>query len=71
MHVGGWLPSVPCWERSSIEHSQAHCEEEANGKGVGKMTIKIHRMRITEKLGLVSVVELMRRLHQLGIAPAG
>jgi FixJ family two-component response regulator len=38
--------------------------------GVGEMTIKIHRMRITEKMGLVSVAELVRAAQQLGIAPA-
>jgi FixJ family two-component response regulator len=38
---------------------------------VGEMTIKIHRMRITEKMGLVSVAELVRAAQQLGIAPAG
>jgi len=38
--------------------------------GVGEMTIKIHRMRITEKMGLVSVAELVRAAQRLGIAPA-
>jgi FixJ family two-component response regulator len=38
--------------------------------GVGEMTIKIHRMRITEKMGLASVAELVRAAQQLGIAPA-
>jgi FixJ family two-component response regulator len=38
--------------------------------GVSEMTIKIHRMRITEKTGLVSVAELVRATQQLGIAPA-
>jgi FixJ family two-component response regulator len=38
--------------------------------GVSEMTIKIHRMRITEKMGLVSVAELVRAAQQLGIAPA-
>jgi two-component system response regulator FixJ len=34
--------------------------------GVGEMTIMIHRMRIIEEMGLVSMAELVR-----GIAPAG
>jgi FixJ family two-component response regulator len=38
--------------------------------GVGEMTIKIHRMRITEKMGLASVAELVRAAQQLGIEPA-
>jgi FixJ family two-component response regulator len=38
--------------------------------GVGEMTIKIHRMRITEKMGLASVAELLCAAQQLGIEPA-
>jgi FixJ family two-component response regulator len=38
--------------------------------GVGEMTIKIHRMRITEKMGLASVAELVCAAQQLGIEPA-
>jgi FixJ family two-component response regulator len=38
--------------------------------GVGETTIKIHRMRITEKMGLISVAELVRAAQQLGIVPA-
>lgn len=39
--------------------------------GVAEQTIKVHRMRITEKLGLVSVAELVRAAHSLGIVKAG
>lgn len=38
--------------------------------GTVEQTIKVHRMRITEKMGLASVAELVRAAERLGIAPA-
>ena len=37
--------------------------------GIGEQTVKIHRMRMMEKLGLQSVVELVRAAERLGVAP--
>lgn len=37
--------------------------------GTGEQTIKVHRMRITEKLGRPSVAELVRAAERLGIEP--
>jgi FixJ family two-component response regulator len=39
--------------------------------GTSEQTIKVHRMRITEKLGEPSVAGLVRLADSLGIAPAG
>jgi FixJ family two-component response regulator len=38
--------------------------------GTTEQTIKVHRGRVMEKLGVVSVVELVRVAQQLGITPA-
>ncbi|MHB1308170.1 MAG: response regulator transcription factor [Limisphaerales bacterium] len=38
--------------------------------GTGEQTIKVHRMRITEKMGLPSVAELVRAAERLGVKPA-
>lgn len=38
--------------------------------GTVEQTIKVHRMRITEKMGLASVAELVRAAARLGIVPA-
>ena len=38
--------------------------------GTGEQTIKVHRMRITEKMGMPSVAELVRAAARLGIDPA-
>lgn len=38
--------------------------------GTGEQTIKVHRMRITEKLGVSSVAELVRAAGRMGIEPA-
>lgn len=38
--------------------------------GTSEQTIKVHRMRITEKLGVPSVAELVRITTRLGIEPA-
>ena len=38
--------------------------------GVGEQTVKVHRMRITEKLGLTSVAEIVRGAERLGVQPA-
>ena len=37
--------------------------------GIGEQTVKIHRMRMMEKLGLHSVVELVRAAERLGVEP--
>jgi FixJ family two-component response regulator len=38
--------------------------------GTGEQTIKVHRMRVTEKLGMASVAELVRAASRLQIEPA-
>ncbi len=38
--------------------------------GTSEQTIKIHRMRLTAKLGLTSVAELVRAMERLGVEPA-
>jgi FixJ family two-component response regulator len=38
--------------------------------GTSEQTIKVHRMRITEKLGVPSVAEIVRIATRLGIGPA-
>jgi FixJ family two-component response regulator len=38
--------------------------------GISEQTVKIHRMRITEKTGLPSVAELVRAADQLRLEPA-
>jgi len=38
--------------------------------GISEQTVKVHRMRITEKTGLISVAELVRTAERLSIAPA-
>lgn len=38
--------------------------------GTGEQTIKVHRMRLTAKMGLPSVAELVRAAQQLGLDPA-
>jgi len=38
--------------------------------GTGEQTIKVHRMRVTEKMGMNSVAELVRAATRLQIAPA-
>lgn len=38
--------------------------------GTGEQTIKVHRMRLTAKMGLPSVAELVRAAQQLGVDPA-
>jgi FixJ family two-component response regulator len=43
----------------------------AAGLGTSEQTIKVHRMRITEKLGEPSVAGLVRLADSLGIPPAG
>lgn len=37
--------------------------------GISEQTVKIHRMKITEKMGLPSVAELVRAAHQLHLEP--
>jgi FixJ family two-component response regulator len=39
--------------------------------GISEQTVKIHRMRITEKTGLPSVAELVRAADRLQLDPAG
>jgi FixJ family two-component response regulator len=39
--------------------------------GTGEQTIKVHRMRITEKLGWPSVAEWVRAAERLGVKPPG
>lgn len=39
--------------------------------GTGEQNIKIHRMRMMEKMGLESVAELVRVAERLGVEPAG
>lgn len=38
--------------------------------GISEQTVKVHRMRLTEKLGVPSVAELVRLADRLGIKPA-
>ena len=38
--------------------------------GIAEETVKIHRGRVTQKLGIVSVAELVRLCEKAGIAPA-
>lgn len=42
----------------------------AAGLGTSEQTIKVHRMRITEKLGVSSVAELVRAAGRMGVEPA-
>ena len=39
--------------------------------GTGEQNIKIHRMRMMEKMGVASVAELVRVAERLGVEPAG
>ncbi len=39
--------------------------------GTGEQNIKIHRMRMMEKMGVESVAELVRLAERLGVEPAG
>lgn len=41
----------------------------ASALGTGEQNIKVHRMRITAKMGLPSVAELVRAAERLGIKP--
>ncbi len=43
----------------------------AAGLGTGEQNIKIHRMRMMEKMGVASVAELVRVAERLGVEPAG
>ncbi len=43
----------------------------AHDLGICEQTVKIHRMRITEKTGLPSVAELVRAADRAGVQPAG
>jgi len=38
--------------------------------GTGEQTIKVHRMRVTEKMGMASVAELVRAASRLNLPPA-
>jgi FixJ family two-component response regulator len=42
----------------------------ASDLGTSEQTIKVHRARVMEKLGVVSVADLVRIAQQLGVAPA-
>lgn len=42
----------------------------AGDLGISEQTVKIHRMRLTEKTRLLSVAELVRAADQIGIEPA-
>jgi FixJ family two-component response regulator len=39
--------------------------------GTSEQTIKVHRMHITEKMGIASVAELVHATARLGVLPAG
>jgi FixJ family two-component response regulator len=39
--------------------------------GIAEQTVKLHRMRVTEKMGVVSVAELVRLCGAAGFEPAG
>jgi FixJ family two-component response regulator len=39
--------------------------------GTGEQTIKIHRMRMMEKMGVDSVAELVRVAERVGVDPSG
>ncbi|MFN3152474.1 response regulator transcription factor [Bremerella sp.] len=42
----------------------------ASSLGISEQTVKVHRMRITEKMGVSSVAELVRAAERLGVSPA-
>lgn len=42
----------------------------ASRLGISEQTVKVHRMRITEKMGVSSVAELVRAAERLGVSPA-
>jgi FixJ family two-component response regulator len=39
--------------------------------GMAEKTVKVHRGRVMQKLGLTSVAELVRLVQRAGVAPAG
>jgi FixJ family two-component response regulator len=39
--------------------------------GISEQTVKVHRMRLTAKLGIASVADLVRAAERLGIPPIG
>jgi FixJ family two-component response regulator len=39
--------------------------------GIAEITVKIHRGRVMQKLGIVSIVELVRMCEKAGVVPAG
>jgi FixJ family two-component response regulator len=59
-------------EREVLEHVIAGKLNKviAADLGTGEQTIKVHRGRVMEKMGVASVAELVRAAQQLGIGPA-
>lgn len=59
-------------EREVMEHviSGKLNKQIASVLGTGEQTIKIHRMRMMEKMALKSVAELVRAAERLGVNPA-
>ncbi len=43
----------------------------AGDLGTSEQTIKVHRMRVTAKMGIPSAVELARAVQRLGVEPVG
>ncbi len=60
-------------EREVMEHVIAGRlnKQIAAALGTGEQTIKVHRMRVMEKMGLESVAELVRAAARLGVSPRG
>ena len=66
------LASLTPREREVLEHVIAGKlnKQIAADLGTSEQTIKIHRMHVTAKLGIVSAVELARAAQRLGVKPA-
>ncbi len=52
--------------RAALSAHRAHLA----GCGTVEQSIKVHRGRVMEKLGVDSLVELVRRAQRLDVAPA-
>ena len=45
-------------------------KQKAYDLGISEKTVKVHRGRVTEKLGVHSVAELVRLAEKAGVEPA-
>lgn len=66
------LASLTPREREVLEHVIAGRPNKqiAAALGACEQTIKVHRMRVTAKMGIASAVELARAAQRLGVKPA-